>query len=253
MATNIFDKKQHLRFSRGRVKQCTGMHGAGRLVGRFFQPYGVDQGVQLALRDRSAHRKHDLIHLVHQAAKNAALPTASGHDAPSGFFFDILNAAPGLDSCRANIPIDGNGLNIVDRGDEALVAQIAQHQPFGVRTQGHQGDQFSVVNIDGQGPLGGNGHCLVHAKFVDSVYFAGQRCLGQGEVGERQSHKSEATTKKAGTSGADLFVKRSNAGQGFLAGLTTASGCLVLGGLAAVSAGECAPEASIGFGATAAV
>ena len=37
---------------------------------------------------------------------------------------------------------------------------------------------------------------------------------------------------------------------GAFAGLTAASGALVLGGLAAVAAGECAPAASIGLAAS---
>ena len=63
----------------------------------------------------------------------------------------------------------------------------------------------------------------------------------------------ETTTKKADTLRVGLWrwVRSSRMGwvfyQDFFAGLTIASGLVVLGGLAAVAAGECAPAASIGL------
>ena len=58
----------------------------------------------------------------------------------------------------------------------------------------------------------------------------------------------EDYNKKADTSRAGLLEWETN--QDFPAGLTTASGCLPLGGLVAVGAGECAPAASSGLAAS---
>ena len=46
----------------------------------------------------------------------------------------------------ADVPVDGDRLDVVDRVDQALVAQVAEHQQLGLRAQRHQRDQLALVD-----------------------------------------------------------------------------------------------------------
>jgi hypothetical protein len=62
-------------------------------------------------------------------------------------------------------------------------------------------------------------------------------------------YNKKADTLRVGFQGSrkDDQTFLAGAAPGLVAGLTVASGALVLGGLAAVAVGECAPAASIGL------
>ena len=95
--------------------------------------------------------------------------------------------------------------------------------------QRHQRDEFAPVHIHREIALGGNGNGAMRAMLIDDLDLARQRGAGLGETWERQRRQRCCHCAFFG------------------AGLTVASGCTVLGGDAAVVAGECAPEASSGF------
>ena len=179
--THVFDKQQHLRFGVAQTEHGAGVHRAGRLVGAFFQPDGVDQAVELALGDAGIGRQFELIDLVHEPAEHAALTAARGDHTVRCFCFNVVNAAARAHGRRTDLPVHGDRLDLTDVADQALVAQVTQHQQLGVRAQGHQGDQFTLVHIDRQRTFGRNRHVLALAVFIDHLDLAGQRGAGAGQ------------------------------------------------------------------------
>ena len=158
------------------------MHRASGLVGGFFEPDGVDQRIELALREAGVCGQLDLVNFIHQTAEHTALPAASGDDVFGRFLFNVGDAVPGFNSRHTHIPIDSDRFDVMHRRDQPLIAQIPQHQPFGVRTQRHQRDQFAFVDVQGQGAFGRDGHRELFAKFVAGGDLAGQRGLGACEA-----------------------------------------------------------------------
>ena len=98
----------------------------------------------------------DRFQVAHQVAEHRAL-AAAGRDHPlGGLLVEALDAGAGLDRGRVDVPVDGDRVDVVDRIDQALVAQVAEHQQLGRRAQGHQRDQLALVDEHGERPLGGN-------------------------------------------------------------------------------------------------
>ena len=82
----------------------------------------------------------------HHLAEHGALAAACGDHTFGGARFDIADAVAGAHGGGGHVPIDSNGLDLIHRPDQTLVAQITQHQQLGHGAQGHQGDQLSLVN-----------------------------------------------------------------------------------------------------------
>ena len=105
----------------------------------------------------------------------------------------------GFDRCNpcaalARIPIDSDGFDRAGHIDQALVAQIAQHQPFGVGAQGHQGHQLALVHIHREGAFGRNGQVFGLAVLVDRLHGAGQWGKGLGQAGQHMLHRGHSLT-----------------------------------------------------------
>ncbi len=193
VAAHVFNKQQHFGVIGRHGKQRAGMHRTGRLVGGLLEPDAVDQAVKLSLRDPGIGRQNNLVNLVHQSAKHAALTAAGGDHAFGGFFLDVGDAVPRLDGSRAHIPVHRDGLDVAHLPDQTLVTQVTKHQQLWVRTQSHQGHQLALVDVNRQCALRRNRYLLRFTVFVDGVDFAGQRRAGLCQV--RQWHLGSLTQK----------------------------------------------------------
>ncbi|MNV11087.1 hypothetical protein D3C71_1016380 [compost metagenome] len=179
MAPHIFHKGEQ----RLPPEQGATVHGACGLVGGFLEADGVDDAVQLALC-QACLRQGDAVHLVHEPAKHTALAAAGGDDLARGALFNAGDAVARAHGCGVHFPIDGDGFDVEHRLHQPLVAQIAQHQQFRLRAQGHEGDEFTLVDIDGERPLGGNLHLLALAQFVHDLH-----AVGKGRMRLRQARQ----------------------------------------------------------------
>ena len=84
---------------------------------------------------------------------------------------------------RRLVPINFNGVDGFQTGDQTLVEQIAQDQQFRMRAQGHEGDDFAPVQEQSQGALSGD-HALTRpAEFVDGDDFVRRAQTSVGEAG----------------------------------------------------------------------
>jgi len=126
-------------------------------------------------------RAGDRLDFVHEPAENAPLAAAGGDRAPRGSLLEPLDARAGFHRGGADFPIHGDGLDLIDRSHEALVAQVAQHQPLGPRAQRHQRDELALVHIQRERPLGRDRRGAELAVFVDGGDLARQRCAGFSE------------------------------------------------------------------------
>ena len=140
------------------------MHRTRRFVSGFLQADGIDQPIQLALCDAGLGQ-HDVVDMGHQVSKDAALPaTCRDHALCTGGHRQSCTCA-GFDGGHAgltgfsftNRPVHGDGLNLFDRVDQALVAQKAQYQVLGFGPQSHQGNEFFFVEVNDQRALGRDG------------------------------------------------------------------------------------------------
>jgi hypothetical protein len=182
VATHVLHEAEHL----VAPEQRAAMHGTRGLVGAVLHADGVDDGVQLLLR-QGGWGQHQLVHIGHQVAKHTALSATGGHHLAGGPGFDVGNAAARLDGGSADLPIHRDRLDLVHAGNQALVAQVAQHQQLGLRAQGHQGDQFTIVDVDRERTLNRNPDALQLAVFVDSAELARQRQARVGQARQGQT------------------------------------------------------------------
>ena len=146
-----------------------------------MQADGVDEAVELALRDARLCRQFELIDLVHETAENAALTAASGDHPASRFFVQVIDAVTRFNGCRAHIPVDRDRLKLTGVTDQTLVAQITQYQQLRVCAQGHQRDKLTLVYIHRQRALSRDRHAQTLAMLVEHLDFTGQRGRGTGQ------------------------------------------------------------------------
>jgi hypothetical protein len=97
------------------------------------------------------------------------------------------------------VPVDGDRFDVGHRIDQALVAQVAEHQQLGRRAEGHEGDQLALVDEDGERPFGGNGDLPLGAELVAHGDGLRQRRAGGGQA-ERRAHA--ARIRSGGATGA---------------------------------------------------
>ena len=239
------------------MKQRAGMHRTGRLVGALLEPDHIDDGVELRLLQPRFGGQADGVYLVHEVAEHTPLAAARGDHAPGGALLDAVNALAGFDRRGVDLPVHRDRLDFVHRRDQALVEQVAQHQPFGVRAQRHERDELALVHVHREVAFGRNGDGLAHTMLVHDLDRSGQRRarlgqLGQGH-GRRLPHEKGRHPEVRPLGGWREGVSAdtpSPARAYFLAGVVAPAGAWVLGGLTAVAAGEWAPAASAGLGAT---
>ena len=107
------------------------------------------------MRAAAADGSFSGIELVHQVAEHRALAAAGGDDAARGARLDALRRAGArLDRSGFDVPVDRDRIDIVERCDQALVAQVAQCQQLGGSAQRHQRDHLALVDEQRQWPLG---------------------------------------------------------------------------------------------------
>ena len=116
----------------------------------------VERGLADARRRLARRRQRDRFQVAHQVAEHRALAAAGRHHPLGGLLVEALDAGARLDRGRVDVPVDGDRVDVVDRIDQALVAQVAEHQQLGRRAQGHQRDQLALVDEHGERPLGRN-------------------------------------------------------------------------------------------------
>ena len=165
------------------------------------------------------------VHVLHQVAEHAALAAAGGDHAAGGFFFDAVDAGAGFDGGGPHIPVHRDRFNLIQRRHQTLVAQIAQHQPFGVATQRHQGDQLPFVHIHREGTLCRNGDGARLSILVSHVHRASQASLRGGQAGAAGDQDFLAPSLAAGAAGA-----AAGAGAEAAAALAGAAGAAATGG-----------------------
>ena len=160
MAADIFDKEQHLL----PLKQRTAVHRSGRLVCAFLQPNGVNDAVELGLRDLRIGQ-FDLVNVRHQVAKHTPLATTGGHhpfSAALNMDVGTFSRAHRCDTRLADLafthgPVHRDRFDLLNRLDQALVAQKTQHQQLRLAAQRHQRHELALVEVHRQGPFGRNG------------------------------------------------------------------------------------------------
>ena len=75
----------------------------------------------------------------------------------------------------APAPVHCDGLEVLGLGEEALVSQVAQHQPLWVGAQGHEGDDFYLVEINRQRTFARNAHGLHFTLGIHGLDGVGER------------------------------------------------------------------------------
>ena len=159
----------------------TAVHGAGLLVDGFVQSDAVQQVEQRCLRQRRAGRQADVIDLFHQIAEHRALAASGGLGAPRGLAFDVGHAGARANGAGLGLPIHLNRDDVVDRRDQALVAQVANGERLGRRAQRHQRDEFMLVDIDRQRMLAGHRHCARFTMLIHGPHFKRRWPCGIGQ------------------------------------------------------------------------
>ena len=78
-------------------------------------------------------------------------------------------------------------MHLVDAGDQALVAQVAEREQFGFGAERHQRDQLALVDVQRQRTLVGNMDRAQITVLVEHLDFARQRGAGARE--QRQANR----------------------------------------------------------------
>ena len=120
------------------------------------------------------------IDAVHQAAEHGALAATGGDHALAVLRLEVRDAARVVRTAAA--PTSQS--TVIDstcstRIDQPLVAQVTEHQQFGLRAQGHQRDQLALVDEQRQRPLVGDMDRAPFAVFVEHLDLARQRHAGR--------------------------------------------------------------------------
>ena len=209
-------------------EQGAAVHRAGRLVRALLDAHGVEQAVELALgqaRRRLADvGQADRVDRAHQVAEDRALPAAGRDDALGGPLVESLDAGTRLHGGRADVPVDGDRIDVGRALDQSLVSQVAEDEQLGRRAERHQRHQLALVDEDRQRALGGDGDRARRAELVANADLARQRRPRLAEADRRR-----------------VYLRGP---------VISADVALLLGGLVAISVGECASEASSGLAAT---
>ncbi len=154
------------------------MHRAGLLVNAVLLPDGLGNGLNVTLPYPRRRGKLQGVNLFHQRAKHTALSAACSDNARCGFFLNPLHRpAAGFDRCRPHVPIDGDGFDGTEIRHQPLVAQVAQHQPFGMTAQCHERNQLFFIQIHRQRSFGRNGQYSTLTVLVQHGYLTSQGCL----------------------------------------------------------------------------
>jgi len=127
VAADVLD--EHQDFPAGGGERAA-VHRAGLLVDRLVLAHLLDQDEKVLVLQRNILPEDDLLDLFHQVAEHRPLAAAGGDRALADLVVDIRLPAEN-DGGRIGFPVDLDGGNIVDRIDQPLVAQVAQHQGLG--------------------------------------------------------------------------------------------------------------------------
>jgi len=180
VAAHVLDEHQHL----AAPEERTAVHRARLAVDAVLLAHRFQHAVQRALADARAGRvgQTDGVQLRHRVAEYRALAAAGGDHAVRGPGRDVMHAAVGAYGGCADVPVHGDRFDFLHRVDEALVAQVAQHQQFGALAQRHQRHQLALVDEDRQGALGRNVQVTVLAVLVEDLNFAQQLAARRGQA-----------------------------------------------------------------------
>ena len=79
-----------------------------------------------------------------------------------------------LDSCYAGAmlacsPVHRDGVQVLGLRYQSLVSQIPQHQPLGMGSQGHEGDDFFLIQVNRQSTFTWYVQALLLALSVHSL------------------------------------------------------------------------------------
>ena len=159
------------------------MHRAGLAVDAVLLAHGFEHAVQRALADAGGLGvgQHDAVELRHHVAEHRALTATGGDDAVRRLGFDVAHTRVSAHRGGADVPVHRHRLDIGDVVDEALVAQVTQHQQFRALAQGHQSNQLALVDEDRERPFGRDVDAALIAVLVDDAYISQQlaACLRQ--------------------------------------------------------------------------
>ena len=177
VAAHVFDKRQNFA---ARIPQRATMHRAGLLVNRFMRSYIIEQRVERGLCNANVAWQLNVFQVRHQIAEHGAFTAASGLGTLGHFFIQILETVAGCHRAGIDFPVDLHRDNFINRFEQTLVAQIANHQRFRRRTQRHDGQNFALVHVDGERMFAGDGGGLRGAGFINSINRkgSGARCIG---------------------------------------------------------------------------
>ena len=157
------------------------MHRTGLLVDRFVAAHIIEKSIERFLFERNVRGQMQRIDLGHQIAEHGAFAAAGGLGALGHFFVEIFQPVACRYRHRIHFPINLHRNDFINRFEQALVAQIADHQRLGCCAQGHDGEDFALVDIDRQRMLAGDGRGFDLAAFIDGI--DGE---GRGPCGVRQ-------------------------------------------------------------------
>ena len=103
----------------------------------------------------SGNRQMNGVNIGHQVAKHGAAAAARGFGAMRHLFVEIDQAVAGVDG-RRSPPNPPARQQILNRIDQPLVAQVADHQRFRRGAERHRCEDFALVHVDRQRVLTGD-------------------------------------------------------------------------------------------------
>ena len=152
VAADVLDEGQHLAPARNSAQPCT---EPADLYVLSCRRIASSSPCRACLADaRRRHRRGGQLRPTsrsrHQVAEHRALAAAGGDDALGGLLVEALDAGAGLHRRRVDVPVDGDRVDVVAPIDQALVAQIAEHEQLGRSAERHQRDELALVDEDRQ-------------------------------------------------------------------------------------------------------
>ena len=100
------------------------------------------------------------VELIQGMGKHCPLSATGGHRSPAelGLLIAQTPAVPSRNPHPLLAPVDIDRDDLLELIDQALVAQEAERQRFGMGAQGHQGHDLAIINHQGQRKLACNRH-----------------------------------------------------------------------------------------------
>ena len=179
VTTHVFDEIQKLRRC---AEERAAMHRAGLLVNRFVFAHQLGQRVERRLREARFERQFHVINVGHQIAKHGAAAAAGGLGSMRHFFVEIDEAVPGVNGGRVDLPIHLHSDDFIERIDQALVAQITEHQGFRRCAERHQREDLALVDVHRQRVFARHKCRAGNAMFISRRDFKCRRSRAFGEL-----------------------------------------------------------------------